>query len=157
MAEPVAQTPVQATAAQANAAANMSEQEIERATARKYQQLSSESQALISRLMEVEDEKRENELVLEQISKLEDDRKCWRLINGILFEKTKAQVVPELTAMIQNLGQVQKQINQTLMSLKQEMIQLEQAYSSIMEQAKKRNNAQIAQQESARGAGGVLV
>ena len=99
------------TAAQANAAANMSEQEIERATARKYQQLSSESQALISRLMEVEDEKRENELVLEQISKLEDDRKCWRLINGILFEKTKAQVVPELTAMIANLGQVQKQIN----------------------------------------------
>ena len=135
----------------------MSEQEIERATARKYQQLSSESQALISRLMEVEDEKRENELVLEQISKLEDDRKCWRLINGIMFERTKAQVVPELTAMIANLGQVQKQINQTLMSLKQEMIQLEQAYSSIMEQAKKRNNAQIAAQESSRGAGGVLV
>ena len=135
----------------------MSEQEIERATARKYQQLSSESQALVGRLMEVEDEKRENELVLEQISKLEDDRKCWRLINGIMFEKTKAQVVPELTAMIANLGQVQKQINQTLISLKQEMIQLEQAYSSIMEQAKKRNNAQIAAQESARGAGGVLV
>ena len=43
-------------------------------------------------------------LVLEQISKLEDDRKCWRLINGILFEKTKAEVVPELTAMVQNLG-----------------------------------------------------
>ena len=28
-------------------------------------------------------------LVLEQISKLEDDRKCCRLVNGILIEKTK--------------------------------------------------------------------
>ena len=72
--------------------------------------------------MEVEDEKRENELVLEQVSKLEDDRKCWRLINGILFEKTKAQVVPELTGMIQNLGMVGKQINTTLVALKQEML-----------------------------------
>ena len=99
----------------------MSEQEIERATARKYQQLNQETQALVSRLMEVEDEKRENELVLEQVSKLEDDRKCWRLINGILFEKTKAQVVPELQGMIQNLAMVGKQINTTLVALKQEM------------------------------------
>ena len=95
----------------------------------------------MSRLMEVEDEKRENELVLEQVSKLEDDRKCWRLINGILFEKTKAQVVPELNGMIQNLGMVGKQINTTLVALKQEMLQLEQAYTSIMEQAKRRNNS----------------
>eukprot|EP00354_Favella_ehrenbergii_P000112 CAMPEP_0170467616 /NCGR_PEP_ID=MMETSP0123-20130129/11136_1 /TAXON_ID=182087 /ORGANISM="Favella ehrenbergii, Strain Fehren 1" /LENGTH=58 /DNA_ID=CAMNT_0010734043 /DNA_START=149 /DNA_END=325 /DNA_ORIENTATION=+ len=58
--------------------------------------------------MEVEDEKRENELVLEQIMSLEDGRKTWRLINGVLFEKTKAEVVPELQAMAQNLGQVAK-------------------------------------------------
>lgn len=50
-------------------------------------------------------------LVLEQIMSLEDDRKCWRLINGVLFEKTKAEVVPELKAMSDNLGQVAKQIN----------------------------------------------
>ena len=57
-------------------------------------------------------------LVLEQISKLEDERKCWRLINGILFEKTKSEVVPELQAMVQNLGQVARQINTTLISMK---------------------------------------
>ena len=84
-------------------------------------------------------------MVLEQMNALEDDRKCWRLVNGILFEKTKAQVVPELQAMIQNLGQVAKQINTTLVALKQEMMTLEQGFSSIMEKAKQRNNAQIAQ------------
>jgi len=59
------------------------------------------------------------------VSKLEDGRKCWRLINGILFEKSKAQVVPDLEAMVQNLGQVAKQINSTLVTLKQESITLE--------------------------------
>ena len=92
--------------------------------------------------------------MLEQVSKLEDDRKCWRLINGILFEKTKAEVVPDLQTMISNLSMVQKQINTTLVSMKQEMIQLEQAYSSIMEQAKKRNNQQLASQNSASSSGG---
>ena len=72
-------------------------------------------------------------MVLEQIIQLEDSRKCWRLVNGVMFEKTKAEVVPEINAMVQNLGQVAKQINTTLVALKQESIQLEQAYSSIME------------------------
>ena len=56
--------------------------------------------------------------------------------------------------MISNLSMVQKQINTTLVSMKQEMIQLEQAYSSIMEQAKKRNNQQLASQNSGASSGG---
>ena len=50
--------------------------------------------------------------------------------------------------MIANLTQVQKQINSTLVSMKQEMIQLEQAYSSIMEQAKTKNNQQLVDQQA---------
>ena len=42
-------------------------------------------------------------LVIESLMKLEDDRKCWRLVNGVLFEKTKKEVVPELRTMISNL------------------------------------------------------
>ena len=55
---------------------------------------------------------------MESIKKLEDDRKCWRLINGVLFEKTKAEVVPELSGMIANLTNVIDQINKTLLSMK---------------------------------------
>ena len=64
--------------------------------------------------MEVEDEKKENELVLESISKLEDTRKCWRLVNGVLMEKTKLEVVPEMRVVINNLIAVIKQITDTL-------------------------------------------
>ena len=58
--------------------------------------------------MELEDEKKENELVLESISKLEDTRKCWRLSNGVLMEKSKLEVVPEMRGVINNLNAVAK-------------------------------------------------
>jgi prefoldin subunit 2 len=58
--------------------------------------------------MEIEDEKRENELVIDSISKLEDTRKCWRLINGVLMEKTKLDVIPEMRGVINNLNAVVK-------------------------------------------------
>lgn len=60
--------------------------------------------------MEIEDEKKENELVLGSLSKLEDKRKCWRLINGVLMEKTKVEVIPEMRGVINNLNAVGKQI-----------------------------------------------
>ena len=63
---------------------------------------------LVQKLMELEDEKKENELVIESISKLEDNRKCWRLINGVLMEKTKVEVIPEMHIVINNLNAVIK-------------------------------------------------
>lgn len=72
----------------------------------------------MQKLMEIEDEKKENELVLESISKLEDSRKCWRLINGVLMEKTKLEVVPEMRVVINNLNAVVKQITDTLVSVR---------------------------------------
>jgi len=87
---------------------------------------------LVQKLMEIEDEKKENELVLESISKLEDSRKCWRLINGVLMEKTKLEVVPEMRVVINNLNAVVKQITDTLVSVRQEIRNLEAAYDHIM-------------------------
>ncbi len=61
MVEPVAQTPVTVAAAAEAAAAKMSEAELERQTAMKYQKLQQETNALVQRLMVIEDEKKENE------------------------------------------------------------------------------------------------
>lgn len=86
--------------------------------------------------MEIEDERKENELVLESISQLEDTRKCWRLVNGVLMEKTKLEVLPEMRTVINNLNAVTKQITDTLVAVKQEIKQLEGAYEHIMKAAK---------------------
>ena len=123
-------------------------------------QLQTEARTLVSKLMEIEDEKRENELVLESISKLEDDRKCWRLVNGVLMEKTKLEVVPEMRVVINNLNQVGKQIQDTLVAVKAEIQNLEGAYEHIMATAKKQaanSQGAVENQDSDKKQGGVLV
>lgn len=67
---------------------------------------------------------------------MEDTRKCWRLVNGVLMEKTKVEVVPEMRVVINNLNAVVKQITDTLQSVKQEIKNLENAYDHIMKAAK---------------------
>ncbi len=87
--------------------------------------------------------------------KLEDERRCWRLVNGVLFEKSKKEVVPELIQMINNLATVVKQLNEALVLKKQESANLEKAYDSIMKQARARKAD--AESEREVKSGGVLV
>ena len=93
--------------------------------------------------------------MLESIQKLEKGRKCWRLVNGVLFEKTVDTVIPELEQMINNLDAVMKQLNDALVLKKQESANLEKAYESIMKQSRARKQEQ--EQERDVRSGGVLV
>ena len=74
----------------------------------------------MQKLMEFEDEKKQNEIVIEQLLQLEDTRKCWHLINGVLIEKVNNEVVPEIRTVINNLNGVIRQITNTLGAMKQE-------------------------------------
>ncbi|EJD53941.1 Prefoldin beta-like protein [Auricularia subglabra TFB-10046 SS5] len=64
-----------------------------------YQRLQSELQAISSKVNELEMESEEHELVLKTLTEaLEKDpgRKCFRLIGGVLVERTVQDVVPSL-------------------------------------------------------------
>ena len=45
-------------------------------------------------------------LVLETLNPLDDERKCWRLVNGILIEKKKVDLEPDLKLHISNMEAV---------------------------------------------------
>ena len=64
--------------------------------------------------------------MLNSLTGLEDTRKCWRLVNGVLFEKTKAELVPELQGNISNMENIIKQMSDTLQVMKQDILRLEQ-------------------------------
>ena len=70
--------------------------------------LKKDAEALVMKLMEIEETKKEHEMVIESISNLEDTRKCWRLINGVLVEKTKLEVIPAMRVEINNFTAVGK-------------------------------------------------
>ena len=79
---------------------------------------------------------------MESLMKLEDDRKCWRLVNGVLFEKSKKEVIPELKAMIHNCNNICRQLNDTLVFKKQESFKIEQTFNDIQKMQKARQAEQ---------------
>ena len=73
---------------------------------------------------------------METVKSLEGGRKCWRLVNGVLFEKTRDEVIPEIEAQVKNMDGVVRQLSEAVAAKKREIFTLEQQYESIMRQAK---------------------
>ncbi|KAJ2955212.1 hypothetical protein NQZ79_g8756 [Umbelopsis isabellina] len=61
-----------------------------------YNQYKSELQSIASKIGELESEIEEHKLVIESISPLEGDRKCFRMVGGVLVERTVKDVLPAL-------------------------------------------------------------
>jgi len=57
-------------------------------------------------MSEFELELQEHELVLDKIQPMESSRRAYRLINGVLVEKTVGEIVPPLTENAQNVSEI---------------------------------------------------
>lgn len=69
----------------------------------RYKQMNAECQQIAAKVQELALEKDEHRLVVEALSKLESDRKAFRLVGGVLVERTVGEVLPTVT---QNLDGV---------------------------------------------------
>lgn len=92
-------------------------------------------QQLAQRIGDVEQETEEHKLVLETLSPLPQDRKCFRMINGVLVERTVKDIMPALATNSEGLKKVLDDL------VKQYKRQQEE-----MEKWKKKNNVQVVQQ-----------
>ncbi|KAL8995472.1 MAG: hypothetical protein Q9188_006803 [Gyalolechia gomerana] len=63
-------------------------------------------QQLAERIGNVEQETEEHKLVLETLTPLPEDRKCFRMINGVLVERTVKEVLPALQTNFDGLRKV---------------------------------------------------
>jgi prefoldin subunit 2 len=61
-----------------------------------YKQMNNECQQLTSKVTELALERDEHKLVIETLSKLEPERKTFRLIGGVLVERTCEEVLPSV-------------------------------------------------------------
>ncbi|KAI9292668.1 Prefoldin beta-like protein [Neoconidiobolus thromboides FSU 785] len=64
----------------------------------KFNQLKQEISTITSRIGELESEIEEHKLVIETMEPLSGDRKCFRLIGGVLVERTVKEILPTLKA-----------------------------------------------------------
>merc|ERR1712046_437395 len=71
--------------------------------AMELQQLKQQQQVFERKLSDLSQEASEHSLVVKTLSGVKPERKCWRLIGGILVEKTAGEVLPQITTNNANL------------------------------------------------------
>ncbi|EAS33600.3 prefoldin subunit 2 [Coccidioides immitis RS] len=92
-------------------------------------------QQLAQKIGDIEQETEEHKLVIETLEPLSGDRKCFRMINGVLVERTVKDVIPALKTNSDGLKQVLDEL------LKQYKTKQDE-----MDSWKKKNNIQVVQQ-----------
>jgi len=92
-------------------------------------------QQLAQKIGDVEQETEEHKLVLETLEPLPSDRKCFRMVNGVLVEKTVMDVIPAL-----------KTNSDGLKKILEELLKQYKKQQDEMEKWKKKNNIQVVQQ-----------
>ncbi|KAJ3473992.1 hypothetical protein NLG97_g10041 [Lecanicillium saksenae] len=92
-------------------------------------------QQIAQKIGDIEQEAEEHKLVLETLEPLPEDRKCFRLINGVLVERTVKDVVPALKT---NQDGLKKVLDDLVKNYKTKQDELDSW--------KKKNNVQIVQQ-----------
>ncbi|KAK4193537.1 Prefoldin beta-like protein [Podospora australis] len=91
-------------------------------------------QQIAQKIGDVEQEAEEHKLVLETLEPLPEDRKCFRMINGVLVERTVKDVVPALRT---NADGLKKVLDDLVKQYKTKQDELEKW--------KKKNNVQVVQ------------
>ncbi|KAI8635350.1 Prefoldin beta-like protein [Xylariaceae sp. FL1651] len=91
-------------------------------------------QQLAQKIGDVEQEAEEHKLVLETLEPLSDDRKCFRMINGVLVERTVKDVVPALKTNADGLKKVLD-----------DLVKQYKTKQDDLEKWKKKNNIQVVQ------------
>ncbi|UZJ51373.1 hypothetical protein CBS101457_000693 [Exobasidium rhododendri] len=111
----------------ATSAAKMSEQQ----AAQKFQGLRSEMQGIATKIGELESDAEEHRAVIETLQetqKVSPERKCFRMIGGVLVERNVKEVLPALEtnltglrAVMENLAKQYKSKDEEVQKLQSEM------------------------------------
>ncbi|KXJ95903.1 Prefoldin beta-like protein [Microdochium bolleyi] len=100
-----------------------------------YSNFKNTLQQLAQKIGDVEQEAEEHKLVLETLAPLPGDRTCFRMINGVLVERTVDDVRPALQTNAEGLKKVLDDLVKTYKSKQDDL-----------DKWKKKNNIQVVQQ-----------
>ena len=88
----------------------------------RYNKLKTEYSEILKRYIELEEERRENNLVLTNIEPLQGERKCWKVVGGVLVEYTLPETVNSLKQNIAMLEQALKALDTEMAKREKEVL-----------------------------------
>ncbi|MED6158842.1 Prefoldin subunit 2 [Stylosanthes scabra] len=100
----------------------------EQAVANLYAAMRSELNQIHSKITELEMEVSEHSLVINAIQPLDPSRRCYRMIGGVLVERTVKEVLPAVLRNKEGLEEVISRLNEALEKKKKEIVEFEAKY-----------------------------
>ncbi|ELR10901.1 prefoldin subunit 2, putative [Acanthamoeba castellanii str. Neff] len=82
---------------------------------RQFQAMRSECNELVQKIGELEIEQNEHRLVIDAVSGLDAGRRCYRLVGGVLVERTVGEVLPAVRKNLEGIEQILKTLNASLL------------------------------------------
>ncbi|XP_077229586.1 prefoldin 2 isoform X2 [Tasmannia lanceolata] len=127
----------------------------EQVIANLYGAMRSEINQLYSKITELEMEVSEHSLVIGAIQPLDPSRRCYRMIGGVLVERTIKEVLPAVQRNKEGLEEVILRLNEALKKKKTEIAEFESKYKIRIRKADGEGNDEGGLKEGS--AQGVLV
>uniref|UniRef100_A0A5B6ZCH3 Putative prefoldin subunit 2 n=1 Tax=Davidia involucrata TaxID=16924 RepID=A0A5B6ZCH3_DAVIN len=100
----------------------------EQAVANLYGGMRAEINQIYSKITELEMEASEHSLVINAIQPLDPSRRCYRMIGGVLVERTIKEVLPAVQRNKEGLEEVIARLNEALEKKKKELVDFEAKY-----------------------------
>ncbi|RUS17579.1 Prefoldin beta-like protein [Endogone sp. FLAS-F59071] len=94
-----------------------------------YNQYKAELQALAQKAGELEAEAEEHKLVIDTIAPLDEGRKCFRMVGGVLVERTVKDVLPALQTNFDGLNMVIQQLMQNYKKKEEEFVAFQKKHN----------------------------
>lgn len=111
-----------------NAGGDLKEPINEQAVANIYGAMRAELNQIYSKITELEMEVSEHSLVIGAIQPLDPSRRCFRMIGGVLVERTIKEVLPAVQRNKEGLEEVISRLNEALEKKKKEIAEFEAKY-----------------------------
>ncbi|CAE6970648.1 PFDN2 [Symbiodinium sp. CCMP2592] len=121
-----------------------------------YQQIEKECSVMINKIAELEQELNEHALVIKAFDKVDSTRRCFRMVGGVLVERTVAEVRPAVESNLEKIQQAVNQLQEQLKKKTEQRTQFIQKYN--LNQQKQASPAPAPEADAAsKGGGSVLV
>ncbi|GFS36712.1 prefoldin 2 [Actinidia rufa] len=123
----------------------------EQAVANIYGAMKSEINQIYSKITELEMEVSEHSLVINAIKPLDPSRRCYRMIGGVLVERTIKEVLPAVQRNKEGLEEVVSRLNEALEKKKKEVADFEAKYKIRIRKADEVKDDTARKEGSAQG------
>jgi len=87
-----------------------------------FQNLTQEQRMIAQQLNKVDSEKSEHAVTIEALKDIDAGRQCYRLVGGVLMERTVGEVMPALKLNLDRLTQVSEELNKKIIEKGKEIL-----------------------------------